>query len=105
MATDYYIIIKSPKYAAMAQVVEHVLGKDEVTSSNLVSSSKKDFAEMQSPFLFRLFTSRQAYHSSPSTSTLPSTTAPAWERWNMLSTTAQYLSARQTIMASRQVGT
>ena len=25
----------------MAQVVEHVLGKDEVTSSNLVSSSKK----------------------------------------------------------------
>ncbi len=27
--------------AAMAQVVEHVLGKDEVTSSNLVSSSKK----------------------------------------------------------------
>ena len=27
-------------YAAMAQVVERVLGKDEVTSSNLVSSSK-----------------------------------------------------------------
>ena len=27
--------------AAMAQVVEHVLGKDEVTSSNLVSSSTK----------------------------------------------------------------
>ena len=25
----------------MAQVVEHVLGKDEVTSSNLVSSSKE----------------------------------------------------------------
>ena len=25
----------------MAQVVEHVLGKDEVTSSNLVSSSKQ----------------------------------------------------------------
>ena len=25
----------------MAQVAEHVLGKDEVTSSNLVSSSKK----------------------------------------------------------------
>lgn len=36
----------------MAQLVERVLGKDEVTSSNLVSSSKKDFAEMQSPFLF-----------------------------------------------------
>ncbi len=29
------------KYAAMAQVVEHILGKDEVTSSNLVSSSKR----------------------------------------------------------------
>ena len=29
------------EYAAMAQVVEHILGKDEVTSSNLVSSSKK----------------------------------------------------------------
>ena len=28
-------------FAAMAQVVEHILGKDEVTSSNLVSSSKK----------------------------------------------------------------
>ena len=27
--------------AVMAQVVEHVLGKDEVTSSNLVSSSIK----------------------------------------------------------------
>ena len=29
------------KYAAMAQVVEHVLGKDEVTGSNPVSSSKR----------------------------------------------------------------
>ena len=27
-------------YAAMAQVVEHILGKDEVTGSNPVSSSK-----------------------------------------------------------------
>ena len=27
------------KNAVMAQVVEHVLGKDEVTSSNLVNSS------------------------------------------------------------------
>ena len=33
-------IISFVRYAAMAQVVEHVLGKDEVTSSNLVSSSK-----------------------------------------------------------------
>ena len=31
------------KYAAMAQSAEHVLGKDEVTSSNLVSSSKISF--------------------------------------------------------------
>ncbi len=29
------------RYAAMAQLVEHVLGKDEVTGSNPVSSSKK----------------------------------------------------------------
>lgn len=29
-------------YAAMAQMVERVLGKDEVTSSNLVSSSTKE---------------------------------------------------------------
>ena len=29
-------------YAAMAQEVERILGKDEVTSSTLVSSSKKD---------------------------------------------------------------
>ena len=29
-------------FAAMAQQVEHVLGKDEVTGSNPVSSSKND---------------------------------------------------------------
>ena len=29
-----------PPYAAVAQSVERILGKDEVTSSNLVSSSK-----------------------------------------------------------------
>ncbi len=28
-------------FAAMAQLVEHILGKDEVTSSTLVSSSRK----------------------------------------------------------------
>ena len=32
----YYIHV-----AVMAQAVEHVLGKDEVTSSNLVNSSRK----------------------------------------------------------------
>ena len=31
------------EHAAMAQEAEHVLGKDEVTSSNLVSSSKITF--------------------------------------------------------------
>ena len=42
------------KYAAMAQVVEHILGKDEVTSSNLVSSSKKQRDCFDSPFVFCL---------------------------------------------------
>lgn len=32
---------KKVAYAAMAQVVEHILGKDEVSSSNLLSSSTK----------------------------------------------------------------
>ncbi len=40
--------------AAMAQVVEHILGKDEVTSSNLVSSSLK-----RSPFWRPLFVWRK----------------------------------------------
>ena len=39
----------------MAQVVEHVLGKDEVTSSNLVSSSKKDRLFHKPVFLLVLF--------------------------------------------------
>ena len=29
------------EYAAMAQLVEHILGKDEVISSTLISSSRK----------------------------------------------------------------
>ena len=33
------INLVAERHAAMAQVVEHILGKDEVTSSNLVSSS------------------------------------------------------------------
>ncbi len=38
----------------MAQVVEHILGKDEVSSSNLLSSSKKKrpFSIENLPFLF-----------------------------------------------------
>ena len=39
------------EYAAMAQEVERILGKDEVTSSTLVSSSrKKDFTFVESFF-------------------------------------------------------
>ena len=52
MAICYNIIIKSLNYAAMAQVVEHVLGKDEVTSSNLVSSSNKKSKSNDLLFLF-----------------------------------------------------
>ena len=37
--------------AAMAQVVEHILGKDEVTSSNLVSSSRKTLVRKNKSFL------------------------------------------------------
>ena len=50
----------------MAQVVEHILGKDEVTSSNLVSSSKnpvhesgRDFYLL--PFHSSLFTKNFLY--------------------------------------------
>ena len=35
----------------------------------------------------------------------PASASATRVRWNMLSSTAQYLSARQTMMASRQVGT
>ena len=35
----FYKIDKFKKYAAMAQLVEHILGKDEVTGSTPVSSS------------------------------------------------------------------
>ena len=61
MATDYYIIIKSPKYAAMAQVVEHVLGKDEVTSSNLVSSSRKNLVRKNEVFSMKFALRRVRY--------------------------------------------
>ncbi len=40
------------QYAAMAQQVEHVLGKDEVTGPNPVSSSKKHIA-LRCVFLFK----------------------------------------------------
>ena len=37
----FFIIVKLNEYAAIAQSVERILGKDEVASSNLASSSKK----------------------------------------------------------------
>ena len=40
------------KNAAMAQVVEHILGKDEVGSSSLPSSSKEKALALQVLFLF-----------------------------------------------------
>ena len=43
----------SVRFAAMAQVVEHILGKDEVTSSNLVSSSMPEQSLLCSVFLFK----------------------------------------------------
>ncbi len=39
------------KNAAMAQVVEHILGKDEVGSSSLPSSSKEKALALQVLFL------------------------------------------------------
>ena len=39
----------------MAQVVEHVLGKDEVTGSSPVSSSKKGLSILIVLFLFYIF--------------------------------------------------
>ena len=51
------IIVKVNTNAAMAQLAEHVLGKDEVTSSNLVSSSKKFRTRKCADFFtFSLFT-------------------------------------------------
>ena len=41
----------------MAQLVEHILGKDEVISSNLISSSRKrQISVCRFLFLLRLFT-------------------------------------------------
>ena len=38
----------------MAQLVEHILGKDEVPSSNLGSSSKQKSSAIAEDFLFRV---------------------------------------------------
>ena len=45
----------------MAQVVEHILGKDEVTSSNLVSSSRGSSAKAEE-LLFFLKRNKNCYN-------------------------------------------
>ena len=54
--TVCYIIHKlsdsETKYAAIAQQVERILGKDEVASSNLASSSKAKSSSFWMSFLF-----------------------------------------------------
>ena len=47
--------IKADKFAAMAQMVEHILGKDEVTGSIPVSSSKNPVLVRGRDFTFLLF--------------------------------------------------
>ena len=46
-------------FAAIAQPVERILGKDEVASSNLASSSKTPDSEQESGVFSMLFRSRQ----------------------------------------------
>ncbi len=48
-------------FAAMAQQAEHVLGKDEVTGSNPVSSSKK--SPWNCPWGFFVFKTRKKYNN------------------------------------------
>ncbi len=60
------------KNAAMAQVVEHILGKDEVGSSSLPSSSKEKALALQ--VLFLLY----AYYGCPNfISNYPRSYAPS----------------------------
>ena len=44
--------IKADKFAAMAQMVEHILGKDEVTGSIPVSSSRKNLFTFVKRFFY-----------------------------------------------------
>ena len=53
MAFQYIMAKLSSEYAAIAQPVERILGKDEVASSNLASSSKTlKLLEFRGFFLF-----------------------------------------------------
>ena len=57
---EYFLL----KNAAMAQLVERVLGKDEVTSSTLVSSSKNP-ARKRGIFPYSLFTIHSSLFTKP----------------------------------------
>ena len=50
--TQQCIILKLSRNAAIAQPVERILGKDEVASSNLASSSKTKRPSERMVFLF-----------------------------------------------------
>ena len=52
----------SGEHAAIAQPVERILGKDEVASSNLASSSKNPVLARGRDFYFLLLTSNKVFH-------------------------------------------
>ena len=52
------------KNAAIAQMVEHVIGNDEVSSSNLLSSSKKSVSERKRIFSFIRNESKRKPHDN-----------------------------------------
>ena len=62
----YDIMAKLSRNAAIAQSVERILGKDEVASSNLASSSKK---KPRTPTGFRLSSFLHHMVSTPKTDT------------------------------------
>ena len=57
----FFIIVKLNEYAAIAQSVERILGKDEVASSNLASSSRK-VLKPQRFWDFSFFCNLALYH-------------------------------------------
>ena len=60
----FAIILKSTMIdAGMAQSVEHVIGNDEVTSSNLVTSSKKGTSAMQMCLFWSCQLLTEMYHT------------------------------------------
>ena len=52
--TQQCIILKLSRNAAIAQPVERILGKDEVASSNLASSSKEKTIPLDGLFLLEI---------------------------------------------------